>query len=198
MKRFTHTKLSGEKIPIAAGDITVLGPSLELFQCELLIKGGSDALTIVEVLIRESVISTQKNLKNFRFYDARIERSRFSGRYTGCGFGSRPDHYNPKGGIVGCDFTQATLDMCDFMNCDMSTLTLPKWPTITFLYPLRREMIDAVKWPGLMKVFVSDVLFTRPAGTAAICISSPSFQKKFKVSEADLKAVLEGLPDVLF
>jgi len=55
--------------------------------------------------------------------------------------------------IEDCDFSQATLDACRFLGCDVRTLRLPSWPRFTFIDPVARwRELRAHSWPGKLAV----------------------------------------------
>lgn len=59
----------------------------------------------------------------------------FKGKYHSCLFGNKSDECPGRAGLRNCDFTGATLNLCDFLNCTPGDLRLPGWPHITIFSP---------------------------------------------------------------
>ncbi|WP_339727805.1 hypothetical protein [uncultured Gimesia sp.] len=73
-------------------------------------------------------------LNGFYWCEARIERVKFSGRYSNNRFGHLPE-YGKKGAVESCDFSSATLLDCEFYDCNVDSLIYPVWPHLTILHP---------------------------------------------------------------
>ena len=139
-----------------------------------------------------------QELKNFRWYfHSQLKGCRFTGKYSGNDFGRWPD--GPwNGSLEDCDFTEARLDACRFIGCDVSTLRFPRWPHFTLLDTYaRHQELSAIQWPGDVGCALSG--FDRgPVNTVAITNSATVLAKRYGVSEESIKAVVERLDGVIF
>lgn len=147
-------------------------------------------------------IHVKRQLNNFPFCSMYFENCQLKGRFSGCDFGRNDGHinlssYNPDAGIVNCDLTAAKLDGCRFINCDLSTLKLPRWPCFTICDPDRvYEQASALPWPGLTSSILGEP-GEDPPGTVAVTWDARKLSREDDVSEDELRAVIEQIPGVI-
>ncbi len=173
-----------------------LGPSLVLVGCRVVIQAPASALTVTTVRMTKCHIDVKKKLSSFRWCNAFLEECRFTGTLVGSDFGHWPEVFDPAGGIRSCDFSEARLDGCRFIGCDMNTMRLPAWPCFTILNPVARATeLAAIAWPGDLR-FAIDTFRVSPPTTAAITSWAPALVKELGGTEAELRAVLTSLDGV--
>ena len=71
----------------------------------------------------------------------------FKGKYYDCYFGEASNFCSLQPGLRGCDFSQATLNLCSYFNCAPEDLQLPRWPHVTIFRP-REHADDAADFAG--------------------------------------------------
>lgn len=117
----------------------------------------------------------------------------FYGKYRGCDFGS----VQAENRISNCDFTSAELDRCRFLNCDMDTIILPKWPHFSILRSRTDyTRINEIHWPSEYKIIMNRIATSHPAFVAETFFV-PQFIKQYGGSEEDLRKGLEELGGVV-
>lgn len=192
------TEIQNERIEINPGVIYFLGPNLTLRNCTLVLRGPARDLLIPQARFIHCTIDIKKELKNFHWEHAALTGCRFSGRLSGNDFGRWPYSERFPGSIEGCDFTDARLDECRFVGCDINTLRLPTWPCFTLLEPARRSLeLNAVKWPGQMGLAIKGFA-EFPESTAATCFWAPSVAKWAGTTVEEIRAVIERLEGVIY
>ncbi len=129
-----------------------------------------------------------------RQVERNFEGSRFTGRFSGVGFGQRVgvDRWWEHGGIENRDFSEARLDECSFQHCDMRTIRLPKWPCFTIVDPIKHgpELVR-VPWPGDFTPVFLEGEHRDPEDTAAVTIYAPEEAKRSGATLEEFKAAVE-------
>lgn len=155
-------------------------------------------LIIPQARFFDCTFESKRELKNFRWRDAHLKGCRFTGRFSGNDFGAWPFSAG-EGSIEDCDFTQATLDACRFLGCDVRTLRLPSWPCFTFIDPVPRwRALSAHPWPGDVGPVVVEGFAEDPLSTVAVTYSAPALAKRSGTTPEAIKAVLEKLDGVFY
>jgi hypothetical protein len=191
-------ELENERLELGAGTIYFLGPRLTLRNCALVLRVPARNLIIPEARFLQCTIDVKKELKNFHWEHAILKGCRFTGRLTSNDFGRWPYSERAPGSIEDCDFTEARLDECRFVGCDIHTLKLPSWPCFTLLEPARRSReLSAIAWPGTMGIAING--FARyPESTAAITYWAPSVAKWAGTTVVEIRTVIERLDGVIY
>lgn len=78
-------------------------------------------------------------LKHMSWTDAKFSNCAFHGRYIGNRFGHVDKWRQDAGSIVDCDLSATHLHGTDFVNCDVSRISLPSWPHFTLIAPSRNQ-----------------------------------------------------------
>jgi Pentapeptide repeats (8 copies) len=192
------TVIENERLELGAGTIYFLGPRLTLRNCTLVLRVPARDLIIPEARFVECTIDIKKELKNFHWEHAVLKGCRFTGRLSGNDFGRWPTSDRAPGSIEDCDFTEARLDGCRFIGCDLDTLRLPSWPCFTIQDPARRSReLNALEWPGQMGIAIKG-FSTYPESTAAITYWAPAIARWSGSSVEEIRAVLEKLDGVFY
>lgn len=193
-----ETELTNERLELDSGTIYFLGPNLTLRNCTLVLRVPARDLIIPQAQILNCTIDIKKELKNFRWEHASLKGCRFTGRMSGNDFGRWPTSEKAPGSIEDCDFSEARLDGCRFVDCDLNTLRLPSWPCFTILDPARRSReLNAIEWPGQMWISIK-VFADYPALTTAVTFWAPALAKWSGCSVEEIRAVLERVDGVKY
>lgn len=194
---FDHTELVNERLELGAGAVYFLGPQLTLRECTLVLRVPARNLIIPEASFVQCTIDVKKELKNFHWEHAVLKGCRFTGHLTSNDFGRWPDSEKAPGSIEDCDFTQACLDECRFVGCDIRTVRLPSWPCFTLLEPARRSReLSTLAWPGKMNIAIR-TFAEYPESTAAITYWAPSVARWAKTTVEEIRASIERLEGVI-
>jgi hypothetical protein len=193
-----HRDIENERLEINAGDIGFLGPNLTLRKCTLVLRVATRNLILIGPRLIDCTIEVKRELKNLRWCKAFLKGCRFTGTMTGSDFGRWPyDENLERGGIEDCDFTDARLDACRFIDCDPSTLKFPSWPCFTILDPMRRNNeLLALPWPGTTRIMMESFLMSPPQ-TVAVTGSATALAKRYGTTEEAIRAVLDTLDGVI-
>ncbi|WP_241758827.1 pentapeptide repeat-containing protein [Pyxidicoccus parkwayensis] len=199
MIQFSDTTIEDERLKLDSNEhLYYLGHHLTLRRCHLIIKVPRRALVIFRTQLIDCTIDVKKELKGFRWEGVILKGCQFSGAMTGNDFGRWPYAEQPElGSIEDCDFTNARLDACRFINCDLSRVKLPSWPCFSILSPAgRKNELLAHQWPGTMHITV-DAFTEGPAETAAVTYFAPAVAKRNDTTPEAIRAVLDTLPGVI-
>jgi hypothetical protein len=198
-------ELTNERLELTdKGSLYFLGPDLTLRNCTVVLKVSARNLLFRGARFIDCTFDVRQELKNHQdWIAASIQGCRFKGRFNGCDFGHWPsyssDPHDKSGSIADCDFTEARLDSCRFIDCDPTTLRLPRWPCFTILDPLRRSAeLARMPWPGDIAPVTMASHAKDPVGTAAVTYHAPSLAKDSGTTTEALRAVLETCAGVLY
>jgi hypothetical protein len=171
---------------------------LTLKNCTLVLRVSARNLIISGARFTGCVFDVKKELKNFGWEHAFLEGCRFMGRLSGNDFGRWPD--SPRSGhIQDCDFSEAQLDGCRFLGCDIPTLRFPPWPCFTILEPRRRyHELRAVQWPGDMGRVEVEGFAEDPPSTVAVTFAALSLARRSGTTPEAIRATLEKLDGVRY
>jgi uncharacterized protein YjbI with pentapeptide repeats len=190
-------EISDERIELGP-DVYFLGPHLILRRCTLVLKIAARNLVIPSAQFIGCAFEAKRALKEFRWHRSQLKGCRFNGRFSGNDFGEDPDSPG-QGSIEDCDFTEATLQGCRFMGCDVGTLRFPAWPCFTLLEPVRRQQeLRTYPWPGSMGQITIAGLELSPVTTTAVTFSALVLAERHGTTPEAIKAVLEKLDGVFY
>lgn len=105
-----------------------------LVDCQLRIDRPRAATLLCSTFVNTRIVFTQTcttKCGSGCFFDS----CTFRGKYFGCLFGRESAECDLKPGLRNCDFTEAILHRCRFLNCTPEDLKLPGWPHVTVFYP---------------------------------------------------------------
>lgn len=199
MIQFSDQEITNERLVLdSATELYYLGHNLTLRNCTLVIRVPARALVIARTRLFDCTIEAKRQLNNFLWDSAVLKGCQFKGRFRGNDFGSwsAPP---AEGSIEDCDFTQAHLDQCRFLQCDVRTLRFPTWPYFTLLEAGRRAReLGAVPWPGDKGLILGRVLAQTPPETQALSYWARELAKFCGTTPEAIKAVLEKLDGVYY
>ena len=201
---FEDREIENERLELTdRGSLYFLGSNVTFKNCTLVLKvSGRNLLFDDGTRFINCTFEVKQELKNHqqRVF-ASLKGCRFKGRLSGCDFGHCPSYSKGAeyGAIEDCDFTEARLDRCRFMECDPYTLKFPRWPCFTLLDPLRRAPeLRGIKWPRLFGELVIDRLHKQPPETKALTLFAPAEAKRFETTEEELRAVIEKFDCIVY
>jgi len=189
--------LNNEELVLNDIEVNMLGPQLTLNGCTVASYATAKALSFVGVSIVDSTFISKVALSDFQWCKTDLKGVKFIGQYSGCDFGRWKEFHGENGAISNCDFSEAKLDNCRFMNCDISTLTFPKWPCFTILNPREKaEAIQLISWPGKLGLIMG-IFADSPEGCVAVTGNAKGLLKRLGGSELEFKAALQQLEEVI-
>ena len=198
MIQFNDREIINEKLVLdSKTEVYYLGHNLTLRNCTLVLKVPARALIIARSRLIDCTVEAKRELTGFRWETTFLKGCKFTGRFSGNDFGRYPDSI-PGGGVEACDFSEAVLDGCRFLDCDASTLRFPPWPCFTLLSPVQRSIeLRAVQWPGDIGIVVG-AWGRGPPTTAALTYSALALAKRSGTNPEAIRASLEQLSGVLY
>jgi len=197
-RRWQSVEVAGETIVLAKQESVYFVADSTIRDSTILIDVSARALCMTHVRFINCTLRFKRQMTNFGFTDTWFEGCRISGRIVSCDFGrwtEDPDVYWQEAGIVNTDLSKARLHQCRFMNCDLSTLKLPRWPCFTMPYS-EAVWNEARKlpWPGYSYVNVEG---QEPEGTVAVTCDARRFVKMYGGTEEEWKALASRIPGVI-
>ncbi|MBR7747832.1 hypothetical protein [Undibacterium baiyunense] len=185
----------GERDIILSDDVVnILGPKLELRNCNLTLNCAADALVLAGVVVQGGSIVSTHGLINFHFERISLNDVRIFGSYIGVDFGhwESPSFYP----IKSLDLSRANLHQCRLINCDVSEVKLPSWPCFAVQHPQQAvSYIASVSWPGTMGTSMR-VCADQDEGCVAVVLNAENLAKRAGVSVNEVRCLVEGVPGV--
>lgn len=197
--RLEKQSIADQEIVLTNEQKNFLGPDLTFENCRVIFRCAHTSLHIFRTKFINCHIEIRRKLVNFQWLHTWLQDCKFTGTLRGNDFGHWPPAWADMAGIQDCDFSEATLDLCRFVDCPIETMSLPRWPCFTILRPYQNlSRLETVKSPVDLS-FLSHP-YTPPRETfMAYTYYAPSFLKDWKLAgtEQDLKVTLEQLDFVL-
>lgn len=147
---------------------------------------------LVMSTFQNCVIEAVKMQRDTNFFTARFVDCRFRGLFSGVDFGHTggAELGQNFGSVEGCDFSDATLDGCRFINVDVSTLKFPRHDHAVLINPSSRSAdVSAANWPGSMGKYM-EIVTAKPPSFKATVMHIPSLTSLVQCSEEELKSAL--------
>jgi hypothetical protein len=193
--RLEKQTITDQEIVLTNDQDYFLGPALTLENCRIAFRCAARNVRITRTKFINCQIDIRRKLINFQWFDNWLQGCIFRGYLRGNDFGHWPPAYADMGGIQGCDFSQATLDLCRFVDCPIETISLPQWPCFTISNPRQNQSrFESVSSPVDLSFF-SDPYIPPSENAVAHVYFVPSFLKdrKLDATEEDLRTTLEQL-----
>lgn len=197
MYRLQDQTIENAEIVLTNEHVNCLGPNLLLKDCRLILKTSARGLILAQPQLIGCRIEAKKRFVNCQEWPhSHLINCTFVGKFHGNDFGNWPGDEFP-GSLQDCDFSEAILDGCRFLDCDVESITFPKWPCFTILFPrTRMDEILALNWPGDHLRWASD-LGRPPEFTVAVSDYAPEKVKHYGGTEEELRQTLERLGGVI-
>jgi hypothetical protein len=166
--------------------------------CDISLNCPARGLIIDRCAFRDCIIRAKKPQANHQLFTSTFERCRFLGKFPGCEFGFRIDlHGKTKGTIADCDFREAILDGVTFNNCEIQSISLPRWPHFTLLDPavVAARIPNPLGCPELEAL--RSVALRRDPITRSVAWYAPTFTTRSLYNEPQLRELLSTVEGVL-
>jgi hypothetical protein len=184
------------KLEFSARDVHHLGPNVILRNCHVVLRTNQKALIVSKARFLQCHIEARKPLANFEWYWAIFHGCRFTGTFIGNSFGSWREQGSENGAIEECDFSEAILQGCQFLNCGETELRLPGWPCFSIQnMPHVVKAMQSATWPGNLSAWVEGKNYA-PSETSVIVEYGPKIATQFKVTEEELRTALGRFHDI--
>ncbi|MFM2057812.1 MAG: hypothetical protein RLY71_2197 [Pseudomonadota bacterium] len=201
-RRIRDQHLTGETVVLSesANDCHgLVGCTFSSGTLKLNQKSSRWPIVIVGTTVVDSDVIAVKRQKDDRFFTTRFINCRFHGIFSGIDFGRghRPELHEDFGTVEDCDFTEAMLDGCRFVNTDVSTLKLPRYEHAVLIEPYKRAAdVAPIAWPGHLGQYMK-ICTDKPESFKALVIHIPSLARLVKCTEDEVKAALEKFGGVV-
>lgn len=187
-----HATVAEENIKLLDQEVNVLGPELYVEDCNIYSDCDNGALIIAGMKMVGGKFFQDSPLTNFHFENAHFLNVKFSGTFIGCDFGDWDD--SERSSVSHCDYSDAILDGCRFLNCDMESIKLPKWPCFTLINPsVARSAVLSRQWPSKVGMIL-DIYTDNDPECVGICGDAQRLAKKNSLSIADFRQLLMTVP----
>ena len=186
--------ISNQTLVFDSKCIYFLGPELILQNCELIIKTAASNFLNCGVEFHNCTIVFKRKFAGMRWDKSKFFNCKFIGEFGG----------NIGNGILGvdyvceirdCDFSECILNGVRFIEVDMATIKLPRWPCVTIFNPYHHiQELNQVKGWGIYGSFFNpeDIQYFGPDTGLGLCISG-NWGKKYNVDEKLLYEELSTL-----
>lgn len=205
MYQLQNQTIENRELVITNNQVNYLGHNLTLKNCRLILRTRARNLILARTKFIDCHIEVRQELINFRWMSAWIQGCSFTGKMRGNDFGHWDPPYDPMGGIQDCDFSEALLDGCRFIGCQLRSMKLPHWPCFTVREPRKNNVRFASITSPYDLSFLAHPLYPDPEEETACVYYAPTFMKSYAPkavreagkTEDDLKAALQNLEFVL-
>jgi hypothetical protein len=165
--------ITGEALHLRANDLIF---ECRLVDCQLRIDHPRDATLFSSTFVNTTLQVKGTSTESWKgcFFDS----CTFEGKYYSCLFGNASDQCPLTSGLRNCDFTGASLHLCEFLNCASDDLRLPSWPHITVCHPRQNadDFADLISDPVLARIHGA-MEITSPR-VIAVTYQLPSYVQK--------------------
>lgn len=190
------------------GETIVLGPDDYLLRCRLddchiVLNMHRGSPGIRNSQLRNCTIEAKRKMMNGQFFSSDYVGCRFKGKFSGMDFGRSPwinpvtRKFDQFGELQDCDFTHTTLDLCRFFQVDIARQKFAPWPQ--FVVPFDRALAASQSlrsWPGKFARYLGLALDENPALSASSGTLA-EFQKRFAITEEELRRALDDIGEVI-
>ncbi|WP_253760520.1 hypothetical protein [Ralstonia solanacearum] len=185
-------KISRQVVELGEVGVSVLGPNLDLNNCSVISRADTRGVVFGGVTMIGGVFDQKIRLEDFPFQKVHFSKVKFKGEYFGCDFGDWDDV--SVSSISDCDFSEASMHGCRFLNSDMKGMVMPPWPCFCLSDPAKaRGFVMSKSWPKSMGLTLDIYTDTDPE-CVAIVANANVIADKNKLSLDEVRALLEGIP----
>lgn len=141
-----NTVISGGVVGLDPDRIVIFGPGLVLEDCDFISDENAGGMGFRGMEMKGGRFVQTGKLKDFQFERVRFSGVSFSGDFLGCDFGNWDEP--AAGAVADCDFSNATMHHCRFINCDVDSIRFPAWPCFVIRDPAKaRDAVNSGSWP---------------------------------------------------
>lgn len=183
--------LNSEVLKLENDNPSVLGPGLILNNCILDSRIPADCMIIAGLTMTGGNFNQHVELRDFHFENAHLNNVIFTGKFIGCDFGDWDD--TSTSSINNCDFKDCHLDGVRFLNADVDSIALPKWPHFFIRSP---EKCDPnINIHGLPKKLgiTLNVYFDEEPECSAIVGNAQRLAEENGISIDEIRKILSGI-----
>ncbi len=192
--KLKNITISDEEVLLAAGETHVLGPALRIEQCQVIASCDAQELVIAGVTMTGGSYIQASPLSNFHFEHVHFNGVRFTGSYIGCDFGNWES--TEKISVENCDFTDAVLDGCRFINSNPETIKFPKWPCFAIVNPSSAaEYVSSRTWPARIATLMNIYTDSDPE-CVVVCGNAERIAHKNGLPLPNLRELLQPIPGI--
>lgn len=192
--KIKDTVIVEQTLLLDSDQLNVLGPDLELRGCAVVSEADSVHLAFAGATIIGGVFDQRTPLEDFHFERAHFRSVRFKGSYFGCDFGDWDDVQ--KSSISDCDFSEANLHNCRFLNCDIAGIRTSRWPTFIFNNPsAARDFVRSNAWPRSIGSILDIYTDTDPQCVAMIG-NAEVLAGDASLTADEIRSLLRDIPGV--
>jgi len=202
---FKNQEIEGQRLELTDKNaLYFLSTGLTVRHCTVVLKVPANRLVIKQAQFINCTFEVKQELKNYQqWVSASLKGCRFKGRFSGNDFGHWPEYGSDPwyqfGSLEDCDFSQAQLDGCRFIGCDVRTLRFPRWPCFTFLEPIRHALeLQRGQWPEWFRDVAVKNFHKHPAATMALTYHAPSAARFYETTERELRAAIEQFDCIVY
>lgn len=191
-KHIRDQSLAGESVILSEGECAGFVESSLRDGTLKLAQSKGAAIISLSTFTSCDVIAVKRQ-RDFDFFSARFISCKFEGTYSGISFGreGRGEPLYDFGSVEHCDFTEAILDGCRFVNVDASTLKFPGFPHVIVLDPhTRAGEVAGLEWPGHLGRYM-EICTNKPESVKASVLHIPSLARLVQCTEEEIKAAFE-------
>jgi hypothetical protein len=195
-------RLIGETVVLSESDKDchgLVGCTFSSGTLKLARQSSKWSVGILNTTVADSEVIAVKRQRDYALFEARFINCRFHGIFSGIDFGRshNTERDGDFGAIENCDFTNATLDGCRFVNADVSTLTFPRNGHAVLIEPFRRAAdVAAITWPGHLGKYM-EICTSRPESFKALVMHLPSLAHLVRCTEGEAKEALQKFGGVV-
>ena len=114
--------------------------------------------------------------------------------FVGCDFGDWDSIENSS--IESCDFSDAELDGCRFLNCNVGDMLFPHWPCFVIANPGDAlSYVISRKWPGKIGMLLR-IYTDTDAQCVAVSGDAGRMAAKNGISLDEMRDLLESIPGI--
>lgn len=186
--------LNSEVLELASDSSSVLGPGLILNSCIVDSRVPAEYIIIAGLTMTDGNFNQQVELKDFHFENAHLNNVIFTGKFIGCDFGDWDD--TSTSSISNCDFKDCYLDGVRFLNADVDTITLPKWPHFFIRSPEKcNPNIDTQSLPKKLGITLN-VYFDEEPECSAIVGNAQRLAEENEISIDEIRKILSSIEGI--
>ena len=192
--KLREQSLSSEVLELVHDGYSVLGPQLNLDDCIVVSRAPAECLIIAGLTMSGGSFNQHVELRDFHFENAHLNKVTFTGKFVGCDFGDWDD--TSTSSIENCDFKDCHLDGVRFLNADVDTIALPKWPHFFIRSPEKyNPNIDTQSLPKKLGITLS-VYFDEEPECSAIVGNAQRLADENQISMEKIRVILSSIEGI--
>lgn len=190
-----NQSLQGETINIASKEEFDLRNGSVLKDCQITNRATSRNLLFLQSVIEGGIFDTKVRLNELRWLRVKLHGVTFKGKFVGNDFGTKAEIYENLGEIRDCDFTEASVHLCRFFNCDIAS---NKFAPNHIIIPHNTSVCSSLltlDWPDEIGYFAE--MYTKPINELSFdTIDISLLAKEKKLTEDQIRQLfgrVEGI-----